>query len=178
MHVESIETDRLTLRVHRVQDFEDSYSMWSDPTVTRFITGKPSSREDAWGRLLRYAGHWSLLGYGFWVVRDKASGRFVGEVGFLSVHRDIVPPFGDRPEVGWALMPWAHGKGFATEAVRAALAWGEAAWGQRETVCMIAPENTPSLRVAEKVGFEETARSEYKGEPTILFARKGPGGLT
>jgi RimJ/RimL family protein N-acetyltransferase len=177
-HTESIETDRLVMRPHRIQDFEDSYSMWSDSAVTRFISGKPSSREDAWARLLRYAGTWSLLGYGFWVVREKASGRFVGEAGFLNAQRDIVPPFGDRPEVGWALMPWAHGQGYATEAVRAALGWGEARWGWRETVCMIAPGNIPSLRVAEKVGFVETGRSEYKGEAAMLFARRKPSGCS
>jgi RimJ/RimL family protein N-acetyltransferase len=63
---ESIETARLILRVHRTEDFEDMYAMWSDPAVTRYIGGKTFSREDVWGGLLRYAGTWTLFGYGFW----------------------------------------------------------------------------------------------------------------
>jgi len=146
------------------------HAMWSNPEVTRYIGGRPSPREETWTRLLRYAGAWSLLGYGFWVVPDRSAGDFVGEFGFHSLCRDIVPPFGDRPELGFALVPRAHGKGLATEAARAALAWGEQAWGERETVCMIAPENAPSLPITARLGYAETARTEYKGAATILFA--------
>lgn len=167
----SIETERLTLRAHRVEDFEDMYAMWSDPIVMRHLGGKPFSREEVWARLLRYAGTWVLLGYGFWVIRDQASGDFLGEVGFHNLHREVVPSFGDRPELGFALVPRAHGKGLATEAARAALAWGDRAWAGGETVCMIAPGNAPSLRVARKLGYREVTDAEYKGAPMILLAR-------
>ena len=170
---EPIKTERLILRAHRIEDIDEMYAMWSDPAVTHYIGGKTFSREEVWARLLRYAGTWTLLGYGFWVIREVASGDFVGEVGFHSLRRDIVPPFGDRPELGFALVPRAHGRGFATEAARAALKWGDLAWGDQETVCMIAPENAPSLRIAAKLGYSETCRAEYKGAPMILFARRG-----
>ena len=84
------------------------YAMWSDPAVTRYIGGKTFSREEVWERLLRYAGTWTMFGYGFWVIREKVSGDFVGEVGFHSLHRNIVPPFGDRPELGFAPQFCAH----------------------------------------------------------------------
>jgi RimJ/RimL family protein N-acetyltransferase len=169
----SIETERLVLHVHRVEDFEDMYAMWSDPVVTRHIGGKPFSREEVWARLLRYAGSWSLLGYGFWVVRDKESGGFIGEVGFHNLRRNIEPSFGDRPELGFALAPRSHGKGFATEAARAALDWSDLRWGEGETVCMIAPENASSLQIARKLGYAETAYAEYGGSPVIIFTRRG-----
>ena len=86
------ETDRLILRPHVREDFDESYALWSDETVTRFIGGKPFSREEVWTRLLRYAGHWALLGYGYWVIREKNSGRFVGEIGFADYQREIEPP--------------------------------------------------------------------------------------
>ena len=84
-----IDTDRLTLRAHGIEDFEDMCAMWADPEVVRFIGGKVFSREEVWARLLRYAGSWSLLGYGFWVIRDRASGAFVGEAGFHNLRRDL-----------------------------------------------------------------------------------------
>ena len=166
-----LETARLTLRRHRVDDFEDAAAMWADPGVTRFLSGKPATREEVWARLLRYAGHWALLGYGYWVIREKASGRFVGEIGFSDFHRDIDPPFGDRPEAGWVLALNAQGQGFAGEALAAALTWADAHFGETPTVCMIDPANAPSIRLAEKSGYREYARAPYKGEPCILLER-------
>jgi RimJ/RimL family protein N-acetyltransferase len=64
-----------------------------------------------------------------------------------------------------------QGKGYATEAALVALAWGDAHFGRRRTVCLIAPQNLASIRVAEKCGYRELQRTTYKGNPTILFAR-------
>jgi RimJ/RimL family protein N-acetyltransferase len=169
-----IETDRLTLRPHVVGDFEESAAIWADPIVTRHIGGKPFGPEESWSRLLRYIGHWHALGFGYWVVREKTSGRFVGEVGFADFRRVIEPSFAGAPEIGWVLEPSMHGRGFATEAVNAALAWATAHFGAAQrTVCMIDPDNEASLRVAAKCGFREIARTDYKGGPVILFERPG-----
>jgi RimJ/RimL family protein N-acetyltransferase len=168
----AFDTDRLTLRPHRLDDFAESRAMWGDPVVTKYIGGRPFTEEECWQRLHRYAGHWALLGFGFWAVRDRATGGFVGEVGFLDGKRELDPPFGATPECGWALAPAAHGRGYATEAVRGALAWAASHFGRKaRTVCMIHPENQASLRVAEKVGYREYARSTYKGAPSILLER-------
>jgi len=163
-------TARMVLRGHRREDFDDCAVMWGDAAVTRFIGGKPSTREQAWARLLRYVGHWTLLGFGYWVVHERASGRFVGEVGFANFKRDLVPPLGDAPEMGWVLAPWCVGRGFATEAAQAALGWIDAVFRARRTVCMIDPENAASLNVAGKCGYREFARAAKDG-PVILLER-------
>jgi RimJ/RimL family protein N-acetyltransferase len=80
------------------------------------------------------------------------------------------------PELGWVLTTRVHGKGYATEVVRAALGWGDAHFatvhsGLGRAVCIIHPDNVRSIRVAEKCGFHEAQRTTYKDEPTILFAR-------
>jgi RimJ/RimL family protein N-acetyltransferase len=165
----ALETERLLLRRHRLDDFEALAALWADPRVVQHISGKPSSASDSWARLLRYAGHWSLLGYGFWAIEEKASGRFVGGLGFADFKREIEPPLA-APEMGWVLAPWAHGRGYATEAVRGALAWGLARFGPVEIACLISPENAASLRVAEKAGFREKRRLTYLGGPTILLS--------
>lgn len=165
-----LETERLRLRGHVLADFDASAAMWADADVTRFIGGKPSTREESWGRMQRYPGHWALLGHGFWLIEEKASGRFVGEGGFGSFKRDIAPPF-DAPEQGWALATWSHGRGYAHEAMAAALGWGVAQFARTDFVCMIAPENAPSLKLAHKLGYAEYARAKYKGSPSILLRR-------
>lgn len=119
-------------------------------------------------RLLRYAGLWAILGYGFWVVRERGSGRFVGEVGLADFHRDV--EWGRDPECGWVVARWAQGRGYATEAVAAALAWRDQSLPGGRTVCMISEENLASLRVAEKCGFGYFRDADYHG-PVKLFER-------
>ena len=167
----AIDTERLTMRRPRLEDFEEALAMWGDPKVVRYIGGKPSTREEMWARLLRYVGHWDLMGFGFWVVREKSTGRFVGEVGLADFRRDLEPSLGEDREAGWVLAPWAHGKGYATEAVRAALKWAEDRFGPERVVCIIDPGNEPSLKVAHKCGFREFSRGAYKGEPMLMLER-------
>jgi RimJ/RimL family protein N-acetyltransferase len=165
-----IDTERLVLREHRVADLDDCAAMWGDLAVTRYIGGRPFSREDVWARLLRYRGHWALLDYGFWVICERASGRFVGEVGLADFKREIEPAI-TVPEAGWVLAPWAHGRGYATEAMRAVLAWGDSRLPGDRTVCIISPDNAPSIGVATKCGFREQLRASYHGEAAILYER-------
>lgn len=167
-----IETGRLRLRGHRVDDYDACAALWGDPGVTRFIGGKPSTREEVWARLLRYAGLWTLLAYGYWAVEDKADGGFVGDIGFADFRRDISPSLDGLPEMGWVLSPRVHGRGYATEAVAAALAWGDARFGSAATSCIIDPENLASIRVAHKNGYRELARTTYKGSPTNMYRRE------
>ena len=166
-----IDTPRLTLRIPSLADFEDSAIMWADPAVARFIGGKPSTREEAWARLMRYIGHWTALGYGFWTIREAATGRFVGETGFADFKREIDPPLSAVPDMGWSLAAWAHGQGYASEAVQAALAWGEAHFGSGRATCIIDPDNAASMRVAAKAGFRELRLGTYKDGPTVVFER-------
>jgi len=168
--VPTLETPRLMLRGHRREDFDAVAAMWGDMEVARHISGKPSTREESWARMLRYGGLWNLVGFGYWAVEEKASGRFAGEVGLGVFQREIEPSYGDAPEAGWVLSPWCHGKGYATEAMRAALAWSDANLA-RETICIVAPENAPSIRIAEKCGYVKYAEGTYKSWPTWFYRR-------
>ncbi|NNG05840.1 MAG: GNAT family N-acetyltransferase [Inquilinus sp.] len=170
-----LETPRLRMRPHRADDFEDLAAMWTEPAVIRYLADQPSTRQDSWARLLRYIGHWQALPYGYWAVEDKATGGFVGEVGLADFRRDIEPPLDGVPEIGWILRTAAHGRGLASEAVTAALAWADAALESDRTVCLIDPGNTASLRVAGKHGYREYARTTYNGGPTMLLARPRGG---
>jgi RimJ/RimL family protein N-acetyltransferase len=168
-----LETSRLILRGPRASDLDDSLSLWSDPAVTRHIGGRPFGREDVWSRILRYIGHWAVAGYGFWHVRDRATDRFVGEVGLADFQRDLTISFDGAPETGWVLAPWSHGKGYATEAMTAVLAWSEAA--HPRTVCIIDPPNLASRRVAARLGYRELGLADYRTTQVIVFERSGGG---
>ncbi|MBA3676303.1 MAG: GNAT family N-acetyltransferase [Sphingosinicella sp.] len=164
-----LETERLRLRAPAAHDLEASTAMWSNPQVVEHIGGVSFTREDVWSRILRYRGLWAMLGYGFWSVEDKSTGRFVGDVGFGDFHRDLTPSIEGVPEMGWVLDPWCHGKGFASEAVTRAMEWGRAHLEAPEYACIINPENTPSIRVAQKAGFVQAVETVYKNRPTLIF---------
>ncbi|MBZ9653851.1 GNAT family N-acetyltransferase [Phyllobacterium lublinensis] len=167
-----LETERLVLRAHRRGDFEAVHAMWQRPEIYMQITGKPSTREQSWARLLRYAGLWPLIGYGFWAVEEKASGCFIGELGFANFERLIEPPFGEAPEMGWVFAPEVHGKGFGSEALAKAVAWGDSFFRHDRALCIISPDNTASQRVAAKNGFLKIAETTYTDEPVWMFERR------
>jgi RimJ/RimL family protein N-acetyltransferase len=109
--------------------------------------------------------------FGYWLVEDKATGGFLGEAGFADFRREVQPSIEGYPEIGWALIPSAHGKGLATEAVRAVCTWGDRQFGSKPTVCMIDPENIASAWVAKKCGYNELTRAMYRDH---RHQRRGP----
>lgn len=167
-----IRTERLRLRAHRRDDADELIALWQDPVVVRHFGGQPMAAEDTWNRLLRYVGHWAVNGYGMWVVEELATGVRVGEVGLFEGRRGLGARFDTAPEAGWVLLPAGHGKGYAREAMRAALAWSEAETGVTRTACMIDPANQPSIRTAEALGFLPFGRATYKGNDLLLFERE------
>lgn len=166
-----LQSARLRLRGHKREDFDKMAAMWADPQVTRFIGGQPSTTQQSWARLLNYTGHWAQMGFGYWLVEEIGTGDFVGEVGFADFKRLIEPPITGTPEAGWVLAPKHHGKGYATEALQTILKWGDSQFHPSKTVCIIAPENAPSIRVAEKCGYKELCKATYLGNPTLMFSR-------
>jgi RimJ/RimL family protein N-acetyltransferase len=166
-----IETSRLRLRGHTYDDLASCAAMWSDPTVTKFISGRPSTEQQTWMRLLAYLGHWALLRFGYWVIEEKLSNDFVGEIGFADFKRDVAPSMKGRPELGFALASRFHGKGYATESVRAALSWADARLAYPSTLCLVDSRNSVSLRLVEKFGYEVFERSTYNAQSLILLSR-------
>jgi RimJ/RimL family protein N-acetyltransferase len=165
-------TERLVLQPHCEKDFADCAALWGDPAVVSLIgTGRPLTPEEVWSRLLRYVGGWWLLGYGYWAVREKGSGRFLGDVGFQNLRRASEPPLGDRPEVGWVLATEAQGRGYATEAVAGAVAWADAHLVAPETVCIIRPSHVRSLAIAARVGYGAVGSATYGDAAYTVLTR-------
>jgi RimJ/RimL family protein N-acetyltransferase len=171
LNIPVLETERLTLRGHTIDDARNEITLWSDPEVTRYIGGRPQTDEESWSRLLRYAGHWSLLGFGYWILEEKATGDFIGEAGFSDYRRDIEPALGGVAEVGWALVSSKHGMGYATEAVQAVLKWGREHFGPSLVTCLIDPNHKASMHVAQKCGFQKREIANYKGHSSLVFDR-------
>jgi RimJ/RimL family protein N-acetyltransferase len=167
-------TPRLVLRAHAPADFAALAAMWADPGVVRHIGGEPSTADASWARLLRYAGLWPLLGFGYWAVERRADGAYLGDAGLADWHRAMAPPLDGLPEAGWVLRADAHGHGYATEAMAAVLAWADRNLPAAGTACIVDPGHAASLRVAAKLGYRETARSAFRGETVVQLRRAAP----
>lgn len=170
--IPQIETERLILRGHQTSDFESLAGMWAHPIVVQHITGVPSTESQSWVRLLNYTGHWAHMGFGYWAVVEKSSGQYIGDVGLADFKRDIQPSMKGLHEMGWILSPHVHGKGYAVEAVQAVIAWGKSNLKTDRFVCIIAPKNEASIRLAQKVGFQEITRTTFMGGPTVMYELK------
>ncbi|MXO75302.1 GNAT family N-acetyltransferase [Altererythrobacter aerius] len=164
-------TARLELWQPCAADEQELFELMQAPAVWRHF-GAPSTRPDHNLRFMRNAGSWLLHGYGGFIVREIGGSAIVGNCGVFHSWRGVGDDFDDKPEAGWILAESHFSRGFAHEAMRAALAWFDAAHGPREVVCMIAPQNAPSIALAGKLGFVPTRSAELPGgEPVRLFSR-------
>ena len=172
-----LETERLILREYRLEDFAFHAAIWADPRTTRDFRDehKAFDEELCWLRFLRSFGQWHLFGFGWWGLEEKASGHYVGSVGFFHARRAMDIAYRDAPEAGWLIAPDLHGKGLATEAMHAALAWADANIAAPESWCMIAPKNIASRKIAERFGYRRAADARYKGEDVITYLRPRMG---
>lgn len=166
-----LETERLRLRPHRKSDYESCCAMWADPLVTRFIGGRASTPQQTWQRMLTYAGHWKFMHYGYWAIEEKSSENFAGEIGFADFKRDIAPAMQNVPEIGFALVSSLHGKGYASEAVRRILEWGDEHLPSKRTVALVSDGNAASQHILEKNGYRAFERTAF-GEAPVLFMER------
>lgn len=166
-----IATDRLVLRPYDLADFDDYVRMVSDPVIARFLGGQPMSAEDAWNRLLRYAGHWAVFDFGMFAVFERATHRFLGETGVADFHRGLGLDFDTAGEAAWVFTTEAQGRGFAYEAASAALDWYGGIDDRHRTVCLIAPDNRASLILAERLGYLPFGDVTYRGGPFVMLER-------
>src|SRR5262245_26217007 len=143
----SLETERLRLRMLRESDLDAYAAMCGDAEVMRYLgDGKPLTRADAWRNMAMMIGHWHLRGFGMWAVEEKSTGRMIGRIGAW------YPEGWPAKEIGWALCRDCWGRGFATEAARAAADYAITVLHWPEVISLIRQGNAPSIRVAERIG--------------------------
>ncbi|MCO7227317.1 GNAT family N-acetyltransferase [Pleionea sp. CnH1-48] len=148
-----VESERLLLRAPSVEDFELYQKFYTDGKASSAYGG-PISPADTWNRLKADLGSWYLLGFGVWVVQDKASGECLGTCGFWQ-------GVGWPRELTWWLLPEARGKGIAREASQAAIAhaYGSMGWNKVETY--MNDENIPARRLTERLGGVKDRRELF-----------------
>jgi RimJ/RimL family protein N-acetyltransferase len=167
----TLETERLRLRAWRKDDREKYFNILQEPAVFRHFGPEPMGMEECWRRLMAAVGGWQLNGFGGWAVDRKQDGKLIGMTAVFTAWRGLDPEFGDDPEMGWIFATEAHGQGLAGEACTAVIDWVEANLDPTPMWAIIAPANTPSIKLAAKLGFEPLHETTYHGDPTLILRR-------
>jgi RimJ/RimL family protein N-acetyltransferase len=147
----------------RENDFESYARMCADPEVMRYLGGKTFNRHEAWRHMAFIIGHWQLRGYGIWAVEERATGNLVGRIGFLNP--EGWPGF----ELGWTLAREYWGHGYATEAATSALDYGFDSINRSHIISLIHPENSRSIKVAERLGEKLEGQTELLGHDVFIY---------
>lgn len=164
MNIVTLETERLTLRMFREDDFEQYAGICADPEVMRFLgEGRTLNHLETWRHMAFIVGHWCLRGYGLWAVEERASGRLVGRIGFINP--EGWPGF----ELGWTLARECWGKGYATEGARAALEYAFTKMNREHVISLIHPDNLASIKVAERLGEKVKGTTELFGNELFIY---------
>ena len=171
-------TARLELWRPQVSDRAGLRALIEPGEVRRFLGGMEPDDHDVFMRLLRNAGSWALHGYGTFVVRERGKADIVGSCGVFHSWRGFGRGMDDVAEAGWIVGKSAWGKGYAQEAMQAALAWFEREHGATATLCMIEQGHRASEAVAAKLGYAAFERVAERDErPLIVYRREAGGAL-
>ena len=158
-----LRTERLALRPWRADDLAPFAALNADPRVMRYYPS-PLTRADSDAFVRdRVLSHVEAFGFGLWAVEVAGVAPFIGYVGLLEAAFDarFTPCF----EIGWRLAHAFWGNGYATEAARAAIAFGFTEGDLEEIVSFTVPANRRSVAVMERLGMQQDGEFDHPRLP-------------
>jgi RimJ/RimL family protein N-acetyltransferase len=160
-----LKTERLYLRPFALADLDALAAMYGDPEVMTYVgDGSMRDRERVGTSLETMSAMQTERGFAPWAVEERAGGALVGECGLYPLEG-----VGPQIELTYTFARPAWGKGYATEAGRAALAFAFTAAGLAEVIAVAHPENAASVRVLEKLGMRADGTGQYYGAELVRY---------
>ncbi len=162
-------TERLVLRPFTPDDLPALTVLHAEESFWWYPLRRGMTEEETKDFLSRVIERYDSDGFGLEALEERASGAMIGWAGLAVPH--FLPEILPAVEVGWRLAASHHGKGLATEAGSAAVDWGFTEGGLERIVSIYEPENTPSGRVMERLGFthERTTSGTPRGEAVYVM---------
>lgn len=165
-------TKRLRLRGWAADDIEPLAAINADPRVGEWIGGVIDTEETR-ARVAAWVRHWDERGFGPWAVEELASRQLVGRMGLMHWDDWVASPH--DAEVGWTFAHEVWGRGYATEAARAALEWAVGQPALRTIISITRPDNHRSRRVMEKLGLSYGGETVWRGSSQVWYGIGLPG---
>lgn len=156
-----LDTERLVLRRWRDGDLELWLEHLNAPEVKAHLGG-PQSPEAVAERFVKMKQSWAENGFSFLAVELRDDGLFLGTAGIGLIANEGAPDaLRDAVQIGWQLRRDYWGRGYATEAARAALAWAFDDLGLPLIYGQTSESNPASWRIMEKLGMERLSALDY-----------------
>lgn len=168
-----IETERLILRQWRDSDREPFAAMVRDPEVMACFPAL-LDREQSDKLVDRVSAMIERDGFGYWALEVKGGAPFIGYTGIY--HVPFEAPFTPAVELGWRLARASWGHGYASEAARAAIAFGFGTLGLTELVSFLIEANTRSAAVCERLGMRRDPSGDFD-HPRFTADQKSVAGF-
>jgi RimJ/RimL family protein N-acetyltransferase len=143
---EELETDRLILRMFRLDDWKYIHEYYGDAECSKYTSGKPLTENESWQKMAAVLGHWQLRNYGSYALEEKKLKRVIGIAGL------DYPSDWPEPEIQWGLAKEFWAKGYASEAVRAIKNMTAQYIPHISLISLIHPQNMNSSNLAKSVG--------------------------
>jgi RimJ/RimL family protein N-acetyltransferase len=152
-------------------DFSSYLPLHTDPDVMRFVGGR-HDEEFVRQRFDRMRSQWSERGLGHWATLEKESNTLVGAVGLMQHDDWVATPY--NIEIGWLIGKEYWSRGYATEAARPFIDYAFDRVGIERLICIVAPENISSRRVAEKLGYMVSGRTIWRDHEVLWHELDSP----
>lgn len=165
MGKEIFATARLIGRHLRLSDVDVLFAVYGDAEAMRWVgDGEPLDRAQCVEWVAVSERNYRTRGYGMSALVERASGQTVGFCG-------LVHPAGQaEAELKYAFGREHWGRGLATEAARAMLAYAREELGLRHAIATAYPQNLASLRVLRKAGMQPApTRTDADGTRICCF---------
>lgn len=163
-----IETPRLFLKVPSLNEFEPWCAYMADEESAQFI-GKVQPPSVVWRSICSIIGSWRAVGFGFFSVFEKSTGRWVGRLGPWAPHG------WPGNEVGWGVIREVWGKGYALEGSMASMDYAVDVLGWTDIIHSINPDNLPSQKLAARLGSVNRGPGRmpppYENDPVDLWGQ-------
>jgi ribosomal-protein-alanine N-acetyltransferase len=161
-----LETQRLIIKPSALEDFDDLYTVQSDPDVMQYIGQGVRSKKEVQESLKKIIAHYQKHGFSLGSVFEKNSGLLIGQaglfyLGFNELQADI--------EVSYRLKKQYWGMGYATELTKALITWGFNNLTIDKLIAVVRPENKGSRKVLEKSGMDYAGNTNYQGKDVLKF---------
>lgn len=161
--MQEIETARLYLRQFTPNDLDDLYRIYSDPEITKYLTGV-RTRQETESAIHTMIQRWEENNFGMWALVHKIDGKMIGRCGLAFL--DKTP----EVELGYAIDKVYWNQGLVTEASFASLNYGFEILQFERIVAIARPENIASQRVIQKVGMKYEKNARYYETDVVYYS--------
>ena len=168
-----LETEHCLVRETTVDDVEEFYHIYSEPSITKFMEPLYENPEEERAYARDYIEKvYAFYGFGIWTVVEKQSdgsaGEVIGRAGIC--YREGY----EDPEMGFVIAKDKQGRGYATEVCRAILQYGHKELDFKRILAFVQPENGASLSVCDKLGMGSLGQVTLQGTDYEIRCHEEP----